>query len=501
MQHALIGLQRSKATVGFATVVTVSLLVTAAANLAPTLVSALAVQIRADLGLGETEIGMTVSAFFGVGVATSAVAGRAVERIGPAASLRLAASIGGVVLLGAGGLSGHWLAMLLFVAAAGLGNSLAQPAANLYVARAITRRRQGLALGIQKSGIPAASLLGGLAVPTVALTIGWNWAFMLGGLLAFAVSVAVPTTQHVPTAQHVPPAQSSPTPQFGLATQHGTTPQHVPTMQSGANNTVALSAPLGPDVPPTQSGSTSQRGTKPQGGLTTQHVPTSQSGPTAQSGTTAHNVPVTKRDVTATEAAPGAYQPRPITRPRPDVPVRLLVIVASSTCLAAMGSMALGSFFVLSSVESGIGEGTAGILLMAGSVVGIISRLVMGAGADRFPISPWNMLTAMFAVAGVAFIGFSVGSKAILFTAMPFAFATSFAWPGLFHLAVVRSNPSAPGAATGITMTGSFTGAVCGPLLFGLLVETTTYGWAWGFAAITSATAAAVMAITSRHIN
>ena len=88
----------------------------------------------------------------------------------------------------------------------------------------------------------------------------------------------------------------------------------------------------------------------------------------------------------------------------------------------------------------------------------------------------------------------------MLFVAMPFAFATSFAWPGLFHLAVVRSNPTAPGAATGITMTGSFTGAVCGPLLFGVLVEAAGYAWAWGFTAITSAAAAAVMAVVGRLI-
>ena len=83
---------------------------------------------------------------------------------------------------------------------------------------------------------------------------------------------------------------------------------------------------------------------------------------------------------------------------------------------------------------------------------------------------------------------------------MPFAFATSFAWPGLFHLAVVRSNPSAPGAATGITMTGSFAGAVCGPLLFGHLVEWTSYGWGWIFVALTSGAAAIVMAVSSRLI-
>ena len=381
--------------------VTASLLVTAAANLSPTLVSALAVQIQDDLGIGEAQIGMTVSAFFFVGALTSALTGRMVERIGPAAGLRLSTAAAGAVLIVTGALGRSWSALLILVGLAGLANSLGQPAANLYVARGVASRRQGLALGIQKSGIPAASLLAGLAIPTVGLTIGWNWAFVLGGLLAFGMLLGVPA--------------------------------------------------VGPRPPAAR-----QR---------------------------------------------GAVTDRPTVRPRPDVAVRLLIAVACSTCLAAMGSMALSSFFVLSSVEIGVDEAIAGILLMAGSVVGMASRLAMGASADRASLSPFHMLTAMFAVAALAFLGLSTGSRAMLYAAMPFAFATSFAWPGLFHLAMVRSNPSAPGAATGITLTGNFIGAVCGPLLFGLLVEATSYSWAWSFAAITSGAAAAVMAVTGRLIS
>ena len=390
---------RSRNSAGFGALVTASLLVTTVANLSPTLVSALAVQIQDDLGIGEAEIGITVSVFFCVGMVSSALAGRMVERIGPAAALRLAAVTAGAVLIVTGALARSWLTLAAFVAAAGLANAWAQPAANLYVARGVSDRRQGLALGIQKSGIPTASLLGGLAIPTVGLTIGWSWAFVLGGLMALGVSLGVPTVDAAPPA----------------ATGGG--------------------PPAGPTV-----------------------------------------------------------------RRRPDVPVRLLVAVACSTCLAAMGSMALSTFFVLSSVEIGFAEAVAGILLMAGSVVGIASRLVMGASADRAFISPWTMLTAMFAVASLAFVGLSTGSKAMLFVAMPFAFATSFAWPGLFHLAIVRSNPSAPGAATGITMTGSFAGAVCGPLIFGLLVDATSYGRGWAFAAVSSGAAAAVMAVAGRLI-
>ena len=413
--QAAAGSGRPAARNRFAALVTVSLLVTAAANMAPPLVSALAVQIQDDLGIGESEIGLTVSVFFLVGAASSAVAGRTVERVGPAASLRMAAAMGGAMLVLAGVVGRSWSALLACVAAAGLANSLAQPAANLYLARRISPRRMGLALGVQKSGIPTASLLAGLAVPTIGLTIGWNWAFVLAGVLAFAVSLSV------------------------------------------ASSGDAVRA-------------------------TTGRTPTDRSEP-HRSG--AHT-------------APGAAPAR--ARPRPDVPVRLLVAVAYSASLASMGSMALGSFFVLSSVEIGISEASAAILLGVGSVVGIVSRLVIGASADRTSLSPWHTLSAMYAVAGLAFVGFAAGSEAMLLAAMPFSFATSFAWPGLFHYAVVRSNPSAPGAATGITMTGGFTGAVIGPLLFGVLVETAGYGWAWIAIAAASGAAAVSMAVVSRLI-
>ena len=52
---SLLGSSRHGA--GFTALVSASLLVTAAANLSPTLVSALAVQIQDDLGIGEAEIG------------------------------------------------------------------------------------------------------------------------------------------------------------------------------------------------------------------------------------------------------------------------------------------------------------------------------------------------------------------------------------------------------------------------------------------------------------
>ena len=71
------------------------------------------------------------------------------------------------------------------------------------------------------------------------------------------------------------------------------------------------------------------------------------------------------------------------------------------------------------------------------------------------------------------------------------AYTLGWGWNGLFNLAVVRSNPERPGAATGITQTGVFVGAVFGPLLFGFVVDRASYTAAWLVAGVLSLAAAA----------
>ncbi len=399
---------------GLAGLVTAALAVTAVTNLAPLLSSGLAVQIRDDFDFDETALGLTIGSFYLVGALGSALSGRIVERVGPQVALRCTALATSAVLFGTGVLAGSWVLLTLFVALAGMTNAFAQPATNLYIARGVRPDRQGIAIGIQKSGIPAAALLGGLAVPVLGLTIGWHWAFIAGAGLALAASA------------RVPPVASRP---IGPAPQG---PAQPATGKSGR--------PAGPTGP--------------------------------------------------VEAAPA----------QPDVPVRLLVVLATATGLAASGSGSLSGFFVVSSVETGVSEAGAGILLGIGSLIGIAARLVLGVGADRGSLSAWKALTVMFLVAAAAFAGIATGSQALLMAAIPFAFSTAFAWPGLYHLAVVRANPSAPGAATGITMTGSFTGAVGGPLVFGLLADHASYGWAWGFTVVSMTAAAAVMTVVGRLI-
>ncbi|HEX8759402.1 MAG TPA: MFS transporter [Pseudonocardiaceae bacterium] len=153
------------------------------------LVGGLAVQIRAELGLSVSLLGLAGSMFF----ATSALVARPLatvtERIGPTAALRLAAAGSAVCLAAlAAAPSTPWL--LVGLCLAGIPTALSQPAANEMLMALVPLRRRGFAFAVKQSAIPASILLAGLAVPAVALTVGWRWAFLLAGVLGL---LAVPT--------------------------------------------------------------------------------------------------------------------------------------------------------------------------------------------------------------------------------------------------------------------------------------------------------------------
>jgi cyanate permease len=68
--------------------------------------------------------------------------------------------------------------------------------------------------------------------------------------------------------------------------------------------------------------------------------------------------------------------------------------------------------------------------------------------------------------------------------AVPLAFGAGWGWPGLFNLAVVSHNSAAPGAATGVTQTGTHLGAMLGPVLFGWIVKAVSWEAAWAMVVV-----------------
>lgn len=149
-------------------------------------------QAGPDLGYGTTELGLITSAFFVAASVSSRLLGGQVERWGWQPVMRLNALGSAAVLLyiAVGVRSAIGLTMALVVAATFYGT--ANPAANLALARAIPSDRRGLVFGLKHAGIPGSSLLAGLAVPTIALTLGWRWTFGLAVAVSLAVLILLP---------------------------------------------------------------------------------------------------------------------------------------------------------------------------------------------------------------------------------------------------------------------------------------------------------------------
>lgn len=346
---------------------------------------ALAVQIGRDVALGATRLGIASGTFFGAAAVSSALMGRLAERIGPGRAMRSAATTSALLQAGLA-LSPSYSWLLLALLVAGPANSLAQVGANLLLAKGIHPSRQGWALAVKQAGMPGATLLGGLAVPAIAVTVGWRWAFAAGAVGAIAAAVLVPV------------------------------------------------------------------GAVPPGGR------------------------------------------RPAGR-RVDVPIGPLLILGAAAGFAAAANGTLATFVVSAGVAAGLGESAAGLVLTLGSAAGITMRLVVGARADRRGGRHLPVVSGLLGVGAVGYLLLAPGIVPTHLLGALIAFGSGWAWPGLFNLAVVRLNPTAPAAATGITQTGVYVGGLTGPILFGLAVDSAGYGLAWLLAGLASAAAAAGVAL------
>ena len=176
-----------------------------AAGVLPTfLVGALAVQIRGDLDFAESGLGLLSAVFFLVASVSSVGLGRVSERVGAVLALRVGAFSTAAILLAVAVLGRSYVVLLGLLTVAGVANALIQPAANLYLARAIPTSRLGFAFGVKQSAIPAGILLGGLAVPAIGLTVGWRWAFVAAAVFAVAAALALPAAQPLAAPLAVP---------------------------------------------------------------------------------------------------------------------------------------------------------------------------------------------------------------------------------------------------------------------------------------------------------
>ncbi len=148
------------------------------------LVGALAVEMTRDLGFGATGLGIAVAAFRVGAAAASGPLGRLTDNRGATASMRLGAVIAATTSLAIAFAVFNLYTLVAVLTIAGTAQALCQPAANRLLTNRIPLRRQGIAFGIKQSAPPVASMIAGMSVPLLAVTVGWRWAFVVVPVLA-----------------------------------------------------------------------------------------------------------------------------------------------------------------------------------------------------------------------------------------------------------------------------------------------------------------------------
>lgn len=158
------------------------------------MVGGLAVQIRAELGFSEAAFGAAVSAAFACAALSAPLMSRIADAHGAKRAIGTGALLAAMAMFGLGVLAETWWHVALLLAMSGVGVAVTDPGLTVLVSRDVPLQRQGLAFGVKEASIPAASLAAGLAVPIIALTVGWRWSLLiavlpLAGLVALLAGV------------------------------------------------------------------------------------------------------------------------------------------------------------------------------------------------------------------------------------------------------------------------------------------------------------------------
>lgn len=153
------------------------------------LIGAMSVQVSEEMGVSEGIYGWGLGSFFGAAMVGSIMLGRLAQRIGPLNQMTLALGVTSAAQLALAATARSFGAVIAFLMLAGLANAANQTSVNLALAQA-QLPRLGLAVSIKQSSQPTATLLAGFSVPSLALTVGWRWAYVAGAMFAL-ISLAL----------------------------------------------------------------------------------------------------------------------------------------------------------------------------------------------------------------------------------------------------------------------------------------------------------------------
>jgi predicted MFS family arabinose efflux permease len=145
------------------------------------LVAASFLQLQDDIGLTTASLGVLTAAFFLTAAITSTPLGHLVQRIGWQGAMRINVIGSAAVLVLMATLARGFIGLLALLVVGGAFYGFANPAANLSLAERVDPSRRALIFGLKHAGIPASTLLAGLALPLI--IVRWSWPVAFGAAL------------------------------------------------------------------------------------------------------------------------------------------------------------------------------------------------------------------------------------------------------------------------------------------------------------------------------
>ena len=155
------------------------------------LAGALGNTLKQELEIGDQFFGFMVGSFFAGAMLGSVTLSKVAEKIGGRLTILYGLSATIFVNLFIAVVARDGYSFIAALTVAGLANSANQPAVNKLISGEINKSQLGFAVAAKQSGMPTAALLGGLAVPGFALTIGWQWAYAAAALFAIFAWVLI----------------------------------------------------------------------------------------------------------------------------------------------------------------------------------------------------------------------------------------------------------------------------------------------------------------------
>lgn len=169
-------------------------------------------EIRADLGLSRTQLGLVVSTYFGATGVASFWGGVAADGLGArrAAVVSLATVSMGALSLG---VWGTYAVLLAVAAVCGTAYALANAATNLAIAGAVPAARLTASMSLKTAGVPALSAVTAVIAPPLSERVGWQPVMVAvgvcTGVLAVVASRVLPTAGSAgaarPSGRTLPP--------------------------------------------------------------------------------------------------------------------------------------------------------------------------------------------------------------------------------------------------------------------------------------------------------